>query len=501
MGLALDGCEEVVAPAVVVATEGPQAARLVRPPGRRLAPAHLPHCPWRPTSRGGNRVRTAHAAVTLFLVGVIWMVQVFRQHELLAVGFDPAAHRTLLTANWLRIIAWTGYGATVGADAGTGHRQRRGVRDVKGAAAMPRRRTTLRARFKGGLVLPLLVLVASACGGAETPASSPETASSPEPAVSEEPGAEASEGSGTEASEEVSGTVLLYTSVTQDTVDAVLAALTEAQPGLSVEVFRAPTGELAARLAAEQRAGGIQADVIWHTDPLSMYAHEEEGLLLEWSPEGAEAVPEEFQTATFWGTRILNLVIVHRADLATPPAAWADLSDPAYADGVALPDPGFAGSAFAALGYFGLSPDFGIDYYEGLRGNGAVQLQSINDVITGVAEGRFQAGMALDKTVQDEIDDGAPITMVWPEPGAISVYSPIAVFDGTADQPAAQAFVEFVLAPPGQEAIASTGWQPVLDEVDSPFPPSGAEQVFPDWRAAFGQQDELLGEYRAIFGG
>lgn len=373
---------------------------------------------------------------------------------------------------------------------------------------MPREQAALRRGFKGGMVLALLVLIAGACGGPDaststtgTPepaVSSPEPVASSEPAASPEPSAEPSDGPGTEA---VSGTVRLYTSVTQDTVDAVLAALAEAQPGLSVEVFRAPTGELAGRLAAEQRSGGIQADVIWHTDPLSMYAHEEEGLLLEWSPEGAAAVPAEFRTATFWGTRILNLIIVHRADLATPPAAWADLSDPAYADGVALPDPGFAGSAFAALGYFGLSPDFGMDFYEGLRGNGAVQLQSVNDVITGVAEGRFQAGMALDKTVQDEIDNGAPITMVWPEPGAIALYSPIAIFDGTPDEPAAQAFVEFVLAPAGQEAIASTGWQPVLDEVDSPIPPSGAKQVFPDWEAAFGRQDELLGEYRTIFGG
>lgn len=363
---------------------------------------------------------------------------------------------------------------------------------------MPREQAALRRGFKGGLVLALLVLIASACGGPEPSTSATGTPEQAAPVATAEPEVEPS---GEPSTESVSGTVRLYTSVTQDTVDAVLAALAEAQPGLGVEVFRAPTGELAARLAAEQRSGGIQADVIWHTDPLSMYAHEEEGLLLEWAPEGAEAVDEEFQTGSFWGTRILNLVIVHRADLATTPAAWADLTDPAYADAVALPDPGFAGSAFAALGYFGLSPDFGLDYYQALRDNGAVQLQSVNDVITGVAEGRFQAGMALDKTIQDEIDAGAPLTMVWPEPGAIALYSPIAVFDSTPDEPAAQAFVEFVLTPAGQEAIAGTGWQPVLDEIDSPFPPPDAEQVFPDWEGARGRQDELLDGYRAIFGG
>ena len=43
----------------------------------------------------------------------------------------------------------------------------------------------------------------------------------------------------------------IYTSVTQETVDAVVAGFESANPGLAVEVFRAPTGELAGRIAAE----------------------------------------------------------------------------------------------------------------------------------------------------------------------------------------------------------------------------------------------------------
>ena len=33
------------------------------------------------------------------------------QHEVLGVGFDPAAHATLVRTNWWRTIAWTGHGA------------------------------------------------------------------------------------------------------------------------------------------------------------------------------------------------------------------------------------------------------------------------------------------------------------------------------------------------------------------------------------------------------
>ena len=89
-------------------------------------------------------------------------------------------------------------------------------------------------------------------------------------------------------------------------------------------------------------------------------------------------------------------MVVHQKGVAV--TDWHDLTTPAFRDAVALPDPSFAGSAFGALGYFALDPDFGIDYYRGLKANGAVQVAAPGDVVTGVAEGTYKAGMALDSS-------------------------------------------------------------------------------------------------------
>ena len=299
------------------------------------------------------------------------------------------------------------------------------------------------------------------------------------------------------AASAMDGQVTVYTSVTQDTVDAVLAALAEQRPGLAVEVFRAPTGELDARIASELRSGGVGADVLWVTDPLSLQRYDAEGMLAPLSGETLEAVPGEYRSETFVGTRLLNLVIVAAPDLDPMPVTWADLADPAYAGGVALPDPGFAGSAFAALGYFASADDMGLDFYQRLKDNGAVQVASPVDIVTGVAEGIYQAGISLDKLVRDAADDGAPVELVWPEPGAIVVYSPAAVLGSSDDAAAAQAFVEFLISPEGQTAIASTGWQPVRTDVGWP---SAGPVVTPDWPALFGDQKALMEGYRAIFG-
>lgn len=324
-----------------------------------------------------------------------------------------------------------------------------------------------------------ILLLAAACGTGPTggPADdAPETAATP---------------AGLE------GTLRLYTTVTEDTVTEVMAAYNERHPEVDVEVFRAPTGELNARVAGERREGGLRADVLWLTDPLSMEAFDAEGLLAPYAPAGVDAVPAAYRTETSVGTRLLNLVIVAHPDVLPTPRRWDDLTDDVYADAVAFPDPGFAGSAFAALGYFALT-DGDLGFFEGLKANGAVQVQAPGEVVTGVAEGRFDAGITLDQAARTAIEKGSPLELVVPEEGAIAVYSPIAVVEGGKGQDLAESFVDFSITPEAQEAIASTGWQPIRSDVAWPHP---MEQVSPDWSAIAARQDELLAEYRSIFDG
>lgn len=293
-------------------------------------------------------------------------------------------------------------------------------------------------------------------------------------------------------------TVRLYTSVTQDTVDAVVAAYNDEHPEVDVEVFRAPTGELTARIAAEQREGGLRADVLWLTDPVSMEEYERQGVLAKVPEDAAAAVPDRLRSETYVGTRILNMVIVHGRALHQPPSAWRDLADARYRGAVALPDPSFAGSALGALGYFALSGDAELGFYRDLAANKAVQVQSPDEVTNGVAEGQFDVGMTLDNSVRGAAEKGSPVTLAAPKPGAIAIYSPVAVVAGSSSADEAAGFVSFTVTDPAQEAIARTGWEPVLDTVAWPH---DLAQVYPDWEKIADQRDELLKQYTNIFGG
>jgi iron(III) transport system substrate-binding protein len=287
--------------------------------------------------------------------------------------------------------------------------------------------------------------------------------------------------------------VRLYTSVTEETVDAVVQRF-ESDTGIEVDVFRAPTGELAARLAAEQREGGVQADVLWLTDPLTMQQYAAEGLLRRWTPDGAEAVDPDYRTDTSWGTRLLSMVIVQR-DSIPPLRSWRNLADPAHRNRIAAPDPGFAGSALAVLGYFAASSEYGLDFYRDLAANGLTVVNAPGEVVTGVAEGRFDAGITLDFSARAARDKGSPITIVWPEPGAITLHSPIAMVDGGIDS--AASFIEFVLTRTAQQLIADTGWQPIRGDV--PWA-TGGPQLAIDWSQLAEQRGALLDAYSEILG-
>jgi iron(III) transport system substrate-binding protein len=294
----------------------------------------------------------------------------------------------------------------------------------------------------------------------------------------------------------------LYTSVTQGTVSAVMAGFAKLEPNVKVTVFRATTGQLNARIAADKHSGGLRADVIWGTDPLSMQSYAQQGLFRAWPLPDLASVPAQDKTTYFWGTRELYLVIVARKGLTPMPKTWADLASPAYRGKVAIPDPAAAGSAFAALGYFDTAPGFGLDFYHRLKANGAVQVSTVPEVVTDVAQGRYAVGITLDSEVRAALKQGSPVVLDWPADGAISLYSPIAetVTAKGADSAAAQALLRYVLSAPGQTLIGKTGYQPVLPGIAGPARPAGSTEVYPAWTTLFGRQDQVLAQYQAIFG-
>ena len=337
--------------------------------------------------------------------------------------------------------------------------------------------TLRRASAHLATVLPLLLI--AACGGGEDAS---ESGASSDPGGSE--------------SAAVSGAITLYTCVSDSTIQPVIEAFTQANPGTSIDLYRAPTADLNARVAGDVRSGGLQADVVWACDPLTMQDYVDQELVGGWTPE--TDIADDLRTEDYVGVAVLYMVGIS-GDGVDAPESWSDLTGDDYA-GLAVPDPGFAASALGALGYFSQDPDFGIEYYQDLKDNEAVQVNAPDDVTTGVAEGIYPAGITTAQSAYTAQNNGSPIEVAWPEPGAIAIYGPSALATESANPDTAKAFLSFISSEEGQTVIAEAGSYPSLEGVSGPEIPPDASIVFPDWAALADEKDNLLADYQEIFG-
>jgi iron(III) transport system substrate-binding protein len=329
-----------------------------------------------------------------------------------------------------------------------------------------------RPRRPGSLVPVAVVLtLLAACGGADADADA--DAAEPE-------------------------TITLYTCLSDESIQPVIAAFEDGAPGTQVDLFRAPTGELNARVAADVRSGGLQADVFWGCDPLTVQSLVDQDLVGGWTPPEAEEIPAEFRTDDYVAAHLLYMVIVHRTDVPAP-ASWTDLADPQYA--VAVPDPAVAASALGALGWFAEEQGYGVDFYRDLQAGGAVQVGTPDEVTTGVAQGIYDAGMTVATSAYAAESDGSPVAVVWPEPGAVAIYGPVALATDSADFQAAQDFISFVVGREGQTVLGESGSYTALPDVPGPTIPADAPVVSPDWATIGQDRDAVLADYQQVFGG
>lgn len=291
----------------------------------------------------------------------------------------------------------------------------------------------------------------------------------------------------------------LYTCASANVEQAVIKAYEAAHPGGQVSVFRAPTGQLNARIAGDLRSGGLRADVIWACDPLTMHGYDAQGLLADWSPADASGIPAAYRGPRFTGVDLLYMVaVVHQG--TAPPMAWSDLANRAYRGSVALPDPSFAASALGTLGYLAAAPGYGIDFYKQLKRNGAKQVSSPDDVLTGVEQGRYRAGITLANAAYAGQKKGSPIQVVWPRPGGVAIYAPIGITTRKGRSSSAGDFASFVASRAGQKVMAGEGTYVPRAGLGGPPLPAGSPIARPDWAKLFGTYKSVLADYAAVFG-
>ena len=152
------------------------------------------------------------------------------------------------------------------------------------------------------------------------------------------------------AKDSATGSLTLYTSEPEEKVDEIIAAFNEEHPDVDVQVYRAGTGDLKARIEAEKASGSVEADLIWAADAPTFEAFKSEDLLAQLNDvETGEVIDGAADPEGYYvGTRIISTVLAYNTsviDEADAPQSWTDLTDARFRDKIVMPDPAVSGAA------------------------------------------------------------------------------------------------------------------------------------------------------------
>ncbi|WAJ26152.1 ABC transporter substrate-binding protein [Antarcticirhabdus aurantiaca] len=309
------------------------------------------------------------------------------------------------------------------------------------------------------------------------------------------------------AQDAATGTITVYTSQPNDQMTAVVDAFRKDHPGVSVEIFRAGTTELMAKLQAEFAAGNSPADVLLIADTIAMTQLKNDKRLMPYAEAPVADIPATLvdPDKTYFGTKLITTGIVYNTQkVQTPPTSWADLKDETVASQLIMPSPLYSGAAVIHVGTVTQQPDFGWDYYQALADAGAVAGQGNGTVIEAVARGEKAYGIIVEYMAMNAKAKGSPVDFVFPAEGVSTITQPVAILAGTDNPEAAKAFVDWQLGRAAQEQSVAQGYFPVIAGMAPPtgYPDQATLKVLPtDAARLLADESDLKMRFSDLFGG
>lgn len=261
-------------------------------------------------------------------------------------------------------------------------------------------------------------------------------------------------------------TITVYTSEPEEKVDEINAAFNEQYPDIEVEVYRAGTGDLNARIESEKSTGEVEADILWAADAATFEGYSDDLIELDLDTDALidEVKDEENK---YIGTRIIPTVIAYNTnEIDEAPESWAELTDEKYADQLIMADPAVSGAA--AFNAAVWDEELDDDWMEKLGENQPMIAQSNGPTSQEIASGARPVGVVVDYLIRDLEADGSPVALYYPTEGVPYVSEPAGIFESSDAQDAALKYIEFLISEEGQKLAVEQAYLPVREDVDTP---------------------------------
>jgi iron(III) transport system substrate-binding protein len=270
--------------------------------------------------------------------------------------------------------------------------------------------------------------------------------------------------------------LVVYTGRAEEQVGDLIAQFEE-DTGTTVDVRYGDTAELAVQLLEEGDAS--PADLFWSQDAGALSAVDEAGLFSELPPSVLKRVPEDYRApdGRWVGTSGRARVFTYNpdaVDTADLPKSVFELTDPEWADRVAIAPTNGSFQAFVTAMRESEGDDVAEQWLLDLKANGAVAYESNTLILDAVDAGEIDLGLInhyywfqkAAEVGEDEIT--AQIDFFEPgDPGSLVNVSGAGVLTTAEDAALAESFIDYLLQEDGQTYLVDvTKEYPLIDGVD-----------------------------------
>lgn len=305
-------------------------------------------------------------------------------------------------------------------------------------------------RLFATLLALTMALSLAACGGSKDTTPAEDTTDTKEPAAEET------------TDKELSGDLVLYSSMTESDLDALITCFNEKYPDINVEVVNGSAGELTTRLAGE--ASNPVGDLVWGGMADSdgdRYADIFEKWVSDYDSEtiSGYSTPNGLYSMDHLSTVVFCVNEDLESQLGIKIESYEDLLNPALKGKIIFSDPNSSSAAWNNLSnimaVFGTDSDEAWAYIEKLMPN-LVIAGSSSACFKSVQQGEYVVGLTYEDGAVNLVKDGADnIRLQYPAEGTSATAFGCALVKNGPNPENAKAMIDFLCSADGQTALAA----------------------------------------------
>ncbi|AEF85620.1 putative ABC transporter, substrate binding protein [Treponema primitia ZAS-2] len=255
------------------------------------------------------------------------------------------------------------------------------------------------------------------------------------------------------ANTKAGGNLVIYTGSGTEITDPILALFSRQNPNIKVEIIKAGSGELMARIRAE--IGNPGGDLLIGGEP---YLYESSAEVFEpyVSPTDKDMVISASDGLWHPWSVMLTPIAVNKDRLPNQ-SAWptklSDLKEPRYkAEKIAFCDPGKSGTGATIANNIASLYDW--EFFTSMLDNSEV-LSGSDPMFDAVKDGTYPIGFVNEDLGVKWLEVGLPIALVYPTDGVINTVDCLGIIKGAKNMDNAKLFVDFFGSPENHQILVN----------------------------------------------